>query len=421
MIIDLTITNFRSIKSQQTLSLYAEHPGNHLSTNISYPDSGKYGVLRSAAIYGANASGKSNLLLAIAALRYLACFTGDLKDGDPIPCYEPFLLDEQCKRAPTSFEIEFFLKDVRFQYKISFNQTKVLFESLDFYPATHKANLFTRDGNKSWKEVKFGNHLKGGKRKFAFFDNNSYLSKSGNNADSPEIIRSVFNYLRQSLVSIDSTRRHYVENWANDPEFVSQVAKILTLIDTGISGIKFEEKENFDMAFPQDFPEEVKNRIIERNKMETFFLHDSKDGNSVKFPLKLESLGTQRLFQVLPLLVKTFQEGRVLIWDEIERSLHPHVAEVIIKLFNDPSTNTKNGQLIFTTHNIQLMSPELLRRDQIWFTEKRDGTTTLSSLDEFKKSSVRADSPYGKWYDEGRFGAIPHIDKREISQILRGQ
>ncbi len=104
--------------------------------------------------------------------------------------------------------------------------------------------------------------------------------------------------------------------------------------------------------------------------------------------------------------------------DELENSMHPFMAELIIKLFNDPRVNKRDAQLIFSTHNINLMTPELLRRDQIWFTEKQQGATKLYSLDDFDKKKVKPQSPFNQWYAEGRFGAIPSINYQRIVELF---
>ena len=107
-----------------------------------------------------------------------------------------------------------------------------------------------------------------------------------------------------------------------------------------------------------------------------------------------------------------------MIMDELDNSMHPFMAELIIKLFNDTRVNKKNAQLIFSTHNINLMSSEYFRRDQIWFTEKNNGVTTLYSLNDFDKNKVKPQSPFNQWYAEGRFGAVPAINYEGLVSLL---
>jgi len=399
--------------------MHAESSSNHLSDNIVNPGGGKIGVLRTAGIYGANASGKSNLLLALEALRYIVCSSGDLKDGDTIPCYEPYLLSNTTKDAPIEFEIEFFSKDhVRYIYSVAFNAKRIIFESLNFYPSRAKANVFNRNEGDSWENISFGGQYKGGKKKFALFDNNSYISKAGNSADAPELIRSIFNYFRQDVFHLGVDQRVRMLKWKDDQELVNNMASILSKVDTGISGIKFEEHDISEMKLPNGFPDSIKKQILETEKMKPLFLHIGEDGFQKEFTEKMESSGTIKIFYMLPMLIAAFNDGGILLLDELDNSFHPHIAELIIKLFNDPKVNKNNAQLIFSTHNINLMTPELLRRDQIWLTEKTKGETLFYSLDEFDKNSVKMDSPFGKWYGDGRFGAIPSIDIAEISEII---
>ncbi|WP_077340833.1 AAA family ATPase [Pseudocolwellia agarivorans] len=423
MIIDLTIKNFRSIKEEQTFSFYAEKSLNHFKDNIAYPGDGNIGVLRSSGVYGANASGKSNMLLAFEALRFMVCQSGDLKDDDIIEPYEPFRLSKSTSNEPTLFEIEFFtLENIRFVYRIEFDSKEIKFESLDFYPSLKKANLFTRNGKKSWKDVKFGSTYKGGKKQYAFFSNNSYLSKAGNSADSPEIIRTVYNFFRKSVLHLNPDESYNLSKWKDDKVLVGKIARILMKVDTGITGIQFKENTDIDhFKFPSDIPDSLKNHIIKDLKKQAWFTHETEEGDVELFSESIESSGTRKLFNMLPLLMKTFDEGSVLILDELDQSYHSHLAELIIKLFNNPLINKNNSQLIFSTHNLNLMSPELFRRDQIWFSEKSKGATKFYSLDEYDKSTVKSNSPFGKWYEEGRFGAIPNIDINVIASILKGE
>jgi AAA15 family ATPase/GTPase len=422
MIVDFTVANFRSIRERQTFSLFAESSSAKLASNIAYPSSENIGVLRTAGVYGANASGKSNLLIAFWALRYLVCGSGDLKDGDTIPCYEPYKLDKHTKASPIDFEIEFFSKEkLRFIYSISFDANRIISESLDFYPSRSRANLFRREKGDSWEDVSFGAHYKGGKKKYAFFPNNSYISKAGNSADAPDLIRSIFNYFRNDLFHLGADEKVGILDWKEDNSIVNSIASILCKVDTGISGIQFRDSDISKIDLPKSIPEALRKRILENESKKPVFLHKGKNGYEEEFGEDMESSGTLKLFNILPMLLNAFKDGGVLVIDELDNSFHPHIAELIIKLFNDESVNRNNAQLIFSTHNISLMSSSLLRRDQIWLTEKRNGQTSFSSLDDFDKNVVKMDSPFSKWYSDGRFGAIPEIDVKEISRIIKGR
>jgi len=426
MIIDLTVANFRSFRDRQTLSLCAESTPNHLKNNVAHPGEGNIGVLKSCGVYGANASGKSNILLAFEALRYIVCRSGDLKDGDEIPCYEPFKLSKSGAMEPVEFEVEFFCSGAekkRYLYSVSFDSKSIISESLYFYPGRAKANLFKREKGDSWEDIKFGTHYKGGKKRIACFENNSYLSKAGNSADSAEIIKDIYNYFRKDIFHLGVGERVAMFDWKSDEEIVEKISRLLCHIDTGIVDVEFKDSD-FDegkINFPASIPDPIKNKILKDRRKKAYFSHKDQSGNVVKFTEEMESSGTIKLFNTLPLLLEAFEEGGVLLLDELDNSFHPHVAEFLISLFNTPEININNAQLIFTTHNINLMSPNLLRRDQIWFVEKNDGASELYSLDEYDRTKVKSNSPFRKWYEEGRFGAIPRINKEKISEILRNK
>ncbi|MFI3190118.1 abortive phage infection protein [Crenothrix sp. D3] len=430
MIVDFTVSNFRSIKDEQTFSLYVQIAGSHLPENISYPASDKIGVLKSAGLYGANASGKSNLLLAFNALQYIVVRSGDLKEGESI-IHEPYLLAEDSKLLPTRFEVEFFVpseenvqtKAVRYRYCVAFTAREIVEESLVFYPSGQEAKIFNRGVEDTWQTIPFGSLYKGGKKRLPFFANNAYLSKAGDSADTPKMIRDVYNYFRKNLLHLGVNQRVSKLNWLEDIELVKKVAKLLTLVDTGILNISVQERTDADVdadmtTLPDDIPDDIKLRFLNDRKYKPLFLHSTETGNSEPFDEKKESAGTRKLFHLAPLIFETLLEGGVLIMDELDNNMHPFMAELIIKLFSDTRINKGNAQLIFSTHNINLMSAELLRRDQIWFTEKQQGVTKFYSLDDFDKNKIKPQSPFNQWYAEGRFGAVPVINYQGIVDLF---
>jgi AAA15 family ATPase/GTPase len=423
MIIDFTVTNFRSIKDAQTFSLYAENVGTHLIENIAQPPAhGNINLLKSVGIYGANASGKSNLLRAFYALQYLIVKSGSLKDGDTIDCYEPFLLSDDTRSQPTIFEIEFLAPDGnRYVYKASFKRQKILKERLSFYQTSKESLVFERTESDTWETIKFGAFYKGGTKRFPYFSNNAYLSKAGNSADSPQMIRNVYNYFRNDIIHLDVNEQISYLDMVDQDDVFSKVSKLLSFVDTGVTKVSIHEKEvrDDDVKFPVDFPEQLKTKILREQKQQVLFSHKTDTGKIEYFKKSEESAGTRKLFDLAPLFIDAFDTGGVLIIDELDNSMHPFMAELIIKLFNDPDVNPGGAQLIYSTHNINLMSPELMRRDQIWFAEKVSGASRFYSLDDFDKKKVTPMSPYILWYAEGRFGAVPRIDYRNIVELLK--
>jgi len=424
MIVSLVVGNFRSIKERTEFSLVASSSTGHLDEHVYKDESISFGVLRSAGIYGANASGKSNLLMAFEAIKCIATETGRLKDEESIPCYEPYLLSEEMRKSPVSFEIEFITKEkIRFNYKVKFNKSRVIEESLDFYPSKYKANLFKRDESDDWESIKFGSHYKGGSKRIAFFKNNSYLSKAGDNASSPDIIKIAYNYIDRSLRHIGLNEKLRLSSFGDRDSVVKKTSDMLCLFDTGISDITYKQNELDKIPFQMsdDAPQEIKDMITEDFGFSYLFSHETESGNGVKMPLRRESEGTQKLFEIIPLIYSAFENGMAVIIDELDSSLHSHIATIIIRLFNDASVNKGGAQLIFTTHNLNLMAPDKMRRDQVWFCEKNNGKTRVYSLDDFDKKKVKSSTPYAAWYDDGRFGAVPDINYDKIKCLLSGE
>lgn len=422
MLVDFTVKNFRSIRDEQTLSFYAQHQPTHFASSIHYPASDKIGILASAGVYGANASGKTTLLQALKVFVEFVDTSHRLQEGDLIDAYQPYRLSQSMKLADSAFSVEFVVKGVRYVYELELNASKVVYERLDFYAQGAKrevrSKLFERAKDSSWEEMTFGTYFKGGTRKFPLFENQAYLSKAGNSPDAPEIIRKVYQFFRHGLV-FASRNVKVVPAWRKNQAMVEQVATFLAAVDTGITGIDIKKESPDELLgrLPSDMPEEVKQRVLENFSLVPYFNHATEDGGVESFVEADESDGTRSLFHVLPLLFKVFEYGHILVWDELESSLHPHVSELVLSLFNDQRVNRNHAQLLFTTHNLDLMDSQKMRKDQLWLTEKRDGATQLVSLDEFD-SGLKASSPFAKWYDEGRLGGVPGINYALIADML---
>lgn len=426
MIIEFTVSNFRSIKSEQTFCLYAENLGTHLEDNIARPPVvGDINILKSVGVYGANASGKTNLFLALQALRYLIVGSGSLEDGDSIKCYTPYLLSGNTKNTPVCFEVEFMVPcGMRYRYKAAFLQNRVVEEKLCLYQTTKESLIFERNESDTWETVKFGTLYKGGTKRFPFFANNTYLSKAGNSADAPQMIRNIYNYFKKDVIILGLSDRVSYLGLEEHKDFLKKVSQFLTFIDTGVAEVSILDKDKVDdIKFPASMPEQLKEqykaRILRKQKQQFLFSHKTDTGETELFEMNEESAGTRKMFDLALLIIDAFDNSGVLIIDELDNSMHPFMAELIIKLFNDPEVNPGKAQLIFSTHNINLMSPEYFRRDQIWFSEKSNGVSRFYSLDDFDKKKVTPTSPFNRWYAEGRFGAVPRIDYQSIANLLK--
>lgn len=421
MIISLKVENFRSIKEEVIFDLRAS-TSNHLSGNLLTLPKSDERVVRTVGVYGPNASGKSNLLKVFSALNYLVEDSFSLKDGEDILCYEPYSLCQLTKTEPVKFEIDFVANDLKYKYKIHFTQKEILLEVLDCYYSKQPSNLFYRENN-GWENIRFGAQFKGGIKKIPFSKNNSYLSKIGSVDEAPDTAKDVHRFFSRIMcpIGMDTTFSILHLEEKNFRELLMSFAgSFLSLVDTGINSVNIIENKDLDIKLPDDMPEEMKRRVLMENRFSFKFGHEMEEGESADIDIEDESAGTRRLFELTPAIISSLFVNRVLIIDEIDHSMHPHLAALLIKLFNDSEVNKEGSQLIFTTHNIELMKSDSMRRDQIWFSEKRKGATEIFSLDDFDKDKVKPNSPFNKWYDEGRFGGTPSINYMKIKDYFIG-
>lgn len=166
-------------------------------------------------------------------------------------------------------------------------------------------------------------------------------------------------------------------------------------------------------------PASVRNIIMNEFSRKEVFYHRDEKNNLVKFSKDMESSGTHRLFELIPAILDILINGEVVLIDEIENSFHPYLARMIVKIFNDPTLNINNSQLIYTTHDLSLMSSEFLRKDQVYLSEKSvENGSVYFSLENFD-SSLKDNSPFAKWYNEGKLGGIPRIDYAQISLEIK--
>lgn len=427
MIVDFTVENFKSIKEEQTFSMLAsdsksEHPDNIFPTqkekNIS--------LLKTGIIVGANASGKSNLLTAMETFRDFVVNSTDLKVEQEIPYYDPFRLDENCFDKPAAFEMEFIGRDrTRYKYRVLFDRKEVKSEELVFYPNKQEALLFLRERE---KPVKFGSQFKGRKKSIESecLPNTLFLSRAANS--NHEQLKEIYLYFKDNLLfhtGRDGRKDRTLFTTSqlrgkNGERFKRKLVDFLVAADTGIHSVELEI--NRDAFGTRDlYPDRVAETPDRPIYSESFYkpvvyrkIYDgSEESGVIPFDLEEESGGTAKLYALAGKIIAALERGCTLIVDELDNSLHPLIAGYILMLFADPETNPNNSQLIAATHDTTLLNPKNLRRDQIWFSVRnRYDATELLSLDDFDKNQVRRDTPFDKWYIDGRFGALPLIDKQ---------
>lgn len=424
MLLELKVKNFRSIKDWQSFSMLAENKVNELEESLIQHTG--HEILSSSIIYGRNASGKSNILKAFRALRFMVLKSSNFKVDTKIPDYEPYKLDNVSQNELTEFYIDFIANDdLRYIYEIGFDSNIIAYERLKFYPKKQSANLFDRTHGSS---IKYGDYLKGRKKEVEekLYDNQSFLSKVG--SEKFDSLKNAYLFFSKYLFTStlhdtkydDLLIRIFTNKMAKDeiPYFKENINKLMKVADTGIDCIDIKEDEIDMEDLPTEMSSKEKEELVEKYKYKIRTVHKKFDGDKIigeeKFRLKEESTGTIKLLAIGGLILDALSDGTVLIIDELDKSLHPKLTRTLINIFHSKKTNPKNAQLIFATHDVSLLDPELFRRDQVWFAEKEfEGWSHYYSISDI--SGIRANAPYEKYYMSGRLGATPVINQNELN------
>ena len=418
MLIQLTISNFKSVRDEQIIDFYAPIKRDERPENTFLLPESKMRVLRSVGFYGPNAAGKSTVFDALTTIIRII-IDENFKPENDIPWYNPYRFDSALRSSPTILSLEFalpvdgILPFHRFIYKVSFDKTHFLDEKLLAYPLSGKrVTLFSRGPEDTYTTIKIHPRLLENGKRIPFFVNQAYLSAAWKAADAPETLRIVASYLCGEF---------RLSKYKKTPEIHSLehgkiAAALLPYADFGIKKVvarrrridperiaimqKYMSKDEFEVA------------LASMKKFIDDYEFNHTGDNDIKGLIKLEeeSDGTQVFFRMLPRVFDNLDNGFTMLRDEIDTSMHPFLVEFIIRLFNDPEVNVNNAQLLFSTHNLALLSESLLRKDQIWFVEKCNGASRYFSLQDFDDKLLTPTSPFASWYSEGRFGSIPQID-----------
>jgi hypothetical protein len=427
MLLEFTVGNFLSFKEPVTLSL-------ETSSITDYPENtfsrGRHNLLKSVVIYGANASGKSNLVQAISQMRHIVKSSAKMSSTDTFPVI-PFLLNTDMETRPCSFEILFLLDDLRYRYGFEITAEKVHTEWLYQAKAQTEKPLFIRDGDAVEVNAKFpeGKGLPDKTR-----DNGLFLAVCDqfNGAISGKIMQWFTSCNTISGLAHENYRL-VTSNMLGDEKCRPAMLEFLEKLDLGFDEVRVEEEEFSPDSLPKNLSLPIRLRLSSdlKGKKRLIFkaMHDvyspagEKTGKR-EFDLDTqESSGTNKVFDLLGPFFDTLMAGRVLVVDELDAKLHPLLTRALVSLFNSSETNPKNAQLIFATHDTNLLTYGNFRRDQIYFVEKdRQGATSLYSLIEYKEkgSTVRKDRSFESDYVQGRYGAIPYLgDFSKLFQTWR--
>lgn len=415
MLVEFRVKNFRSLRDEQVLSLVASkdktlEDTHTLETGLKAAPS----LVRSAAIYGANAGGKSNLIKALQYMRGVVMESATIIQPGQTYAVQPFRLDAESASQPTEFEVTFILDGVRYQYGFAMTAQRIVSEHLLVYKAFKPQRWFDRYFDESTgKDVyDFGPGLKGPKNLWEGATRPNALFLSMAVQLNSEALRPVFGWFADGLVILNEQAQVGPQvsiQMLKQAEGRKQICDFLSAADISIADIEVVTRKvpgqalHFDLVAGKT---EVRTEEMEEHQLR--FSHVTEQGKAV-FDLMDESNGTRSLFLLAGPVMDILRKGLTLVMDELDTSLHTLLVRELVRLFHRPEVNTGGAQLIFTTHDTSLLdAPNLFRRDQVWFVEKdRDQASALVSLSEF---SPRKNEALERGYLMGRYGAVPFLD-----------
>ena len=423
MLVEFSVENYLSFLKKQTLSLVASEDEAMLDSTFAMPGSSDLRLVKSAVIYGANASGKSNLLRAISTLKEIVITSASrMQQGDKFDL-QPFRLNSQSQKQPTSFEVIFFQNQIRYEYGVVLDRNRVYEEWLIAFPEEDEQNWFDRKYNPENPEAYngyewyFDEKLQGENEIIKKFvrPNSLFLSHAAQN-NHPQLTE-VFLWFKEKLNDIDFDDEYTVARSYEDVDFRDRVVNLLKTADIGISGIKIDKQlHSLVSGVQQKVGNLPKNNNINGDKnlvLNPVFIRKMNDADKeIYFSIEEESQGTKRLFELAGILINVLEEGKLLTIDELERSFHPVLLKNLVRVFHDPDINRNNAQLIFATHDSALIDDEIFGLDQIWFLEKDEASG--SQLSSFLKFEPREYETWQTGYLLGRYGAVPFIERFKI-------
>lgn len=423
MLLQFSVKNFKTFKDKATLSLVASNYDKKVreDENVVLNKHFDLRVLKSAVIYGANASGKSKFYDALNFTRsFIIDSATDYNAGDKIPV-EPFLLNIISENEPSEFEFIFLFNNVRYRYGFELTNQKILGEWLYEKTKVKEIELFYRENQEIETHPK--RFKKGGSIAKQGFVRENQLLISKATQFNDEFSESIYNWFNglKTLSGLDESRfQGYTMSLLDDKKEKNKILNLLQAADLSIDDLKAEKLDVNQL--PDNMPKSLKeiltkeskenNNVIFTDVRTTKSKYDDKGnfvGNAHFSMDDNESSGTKKFFALTGPILDVLENGYILIVDELDSKLHPNLVSKIVALFNSKESNPFNAQLIFNSHDTNLLSSGLFRRDQIWFAEKNKlGEGALYSLADFKK--IRQNEALENNYIRGKYGAVPFLN-----------
>ncbi|MDB9445451.1 AAA family ATPase [Anabaena sp. CS-542/02] len=421
MLIEFSIGNYRSFKDKVTFSMKAANivaQDTKTDEHNTFVVDDKLTLLKSAAIYGANASGKSNLAKAINFMKWFMINSSkETQSTEPINV-EPFALSTETQTQPSLFEMVFILDDKTYRYCFKATEKNIVSEWLFYVPKKRQTRLFERKD----QEFNISKNFQGEDVQSKTRENALFISVAAQ--FNVEIAKKILDWLTtkiQIISGLNSYLSYTVKFLEPGHDNREEIIQLIKNLDLDIRDIRVTEREITlnPLLIPEELLKELKSGTVKATSQTIMTMHKKFDpqGNFISLESfyldNQESEGTKKIFSIAGLLIDTLKKGNTLIFDEFDARLHPLMSKAIVEMFNSQETNYKNAQLIFMTHDTNLLNNKLFRRDQIWFTEKNKyGATDLYSLVEYK---IKNDASFESDYIKGKYGAIPFIGN--LSQI----
>ena len=421
MLLRFSVTNHMSVRDRAELSFVATSLKD-LPDSVLVSRYARHGVLPVVAVYGANASGKSNLLFALRTLRSLVVNSfvrSEEVDGGSLP-YNPFRLDDESQSQPTEFELDFVLNETRYQFGVEYDGASIKREWLYAFPKSHQQTLYFRDTELPG-EMYFGRNLTGALRQIESITKKDSLFISSAKKSGHPLLSEISDFFRFQIraISIQGALpgEAIAEAMSDRPEILDAIKNYIRIADTGIEDLRVEsipvsESEKLQLSEIIQFVKKitkVEDAAVAAPEVKNILKlgHRCGDGSIRYLDIQDESLGTRYLMALLPPMIQALDQGGALVLDEITTSLHTLLGKHLVQLFNDKASNPKGAQLIFTTHDTNLLSPEVIRRDGILITNKnRDGSSNFEPLSDTKTKNT---DNLERGYLQGRYGGIPFI------------
>lgn len=425
MLLSFSVENFLSIADEQKLSLVSDF-GKELPSNaFEYND--KLKLLKSCVLYGANASGKSNFLKALLVMTTIITSSNSI--DYPLPV-KPFLFEKEKRHEPSLFEINVVIDGDRYQYGFSCTKERIVSEWLYVHPniSGRKRVFFERvfDDENNCYEWNITNNIKGARAVWQQTTRDKVLFLTNSVALNCTTLKPLYDFFSKQLKIVFDTDL-ISPDYTADLIFNNQkeiVLKFLSAADLKIRDLNVK-KEPIDLKKIKGVVSESIRNKIEKNsgslyRLDVKTVHLDDQDQPIELDLySEESEGTKRLFAFAGPFIDVLKNGKVLVVDELNISLHPKLMEFLVNLFHSAKTNPKNAQLIFTTHETSILTQDIFRRDQIWFTKRNDKQQTiLFPLTDFKPLKGSGKEKIDVNYLRGKYGALPHVDSYSLEDPL---